>query len=287
MKGNISLQKGSEDKRNLAIGIFDSGVGGLTVVKEALRFLPNESIIYLGDTARVPYGNKSKDTVLQFTEEAISFFSSYGVKMLLVACNTASSLALPLLEDDYGFPIYGVIEAGVEEACKVSRTGRIGVIGTKATIKSGIYEKRLKQKGADIKVYSRPCPLFVPLIEEGWMEEPVAYKVCEKYLKDFKKEKIDVLILGCTHYPLMRNVIQYAVGDTVALIDSASAFVKKIKQILTKQDLNSVSGKVRHEFYVTDEPELFEELSILFLGNRVGSVTKIQLEGYKECIRFQ
>ena len=287
MKENISSQRGSEDKRNFAIGIFDSGLGGLTVVKEALRFLPNESIIYLGDTARVPYGNKSKDTVLRFTKEAVSFFSSQGVKMLLVACNTASSLALPLLEDDYGFPIYGVIDAGVEEACKVSRTGRIGVIGTKATIKSGIYEEKLKQRGTDIKVYSRPCPLFVPLIEEGWMEDPIAYKVCEKYLKDFKKEKIDVLILGCTHYPLMRNIIQYIAGDTVALIDSASAFVKKIKRILTEQDLSSVSGEARHKFYVTDEPESFEELSSLFLGNRIGPVTKIQLEGYKECIKSQ
>ncbi|MDP8234193.1 MAG: glutamate racemase [Candidatus Saelkia tenebricola] len=281
MKKHMFLQKDSKDRRNLPIGIFDSGLGGLTVVKEVLNFLPHESVIYLGDTARLPYGNKSEDTVLRFTKEAISFFSSKDVKILLVACNTASSLALPKLDDDYNFPIYGVIDAGVEEASKVTRVNRVGVVGTKATIQSGIYEKKLRKSSSNMEVYSKACPLFVPLIEEGWMEDSIAYKVSEKYLKDFKKEKIDVLILGCTHYPLMKTVIKYAVGDNVALIDSARSFAKKIKEFLSEQNLSADTAQSNCEFYVTDEPRLFRERSSLFLEKDIDFVTKINLEDYK------
>lgn len=284
MKENKYLQ--IENKHELAIGVFDSGVGGLTIVREILKFLPRESIIYLGDTARLPYGNKSTETVLRFTKEAIYFFLAKKVKMLLIACNTSSSLALPYLKDDYDFPIYGVIEPAIEEALRVTRINKIGVIGTKATIESKIYDKEIKQKRPEVEVYSHACPLFVPLIEEGWLTEPITYKIAEKYLFRFRDYKIDTLILGCTHYPLIKDVIKYAVGEGVALIDSGETFIRMIKELIVKTNLHK-RGTKKYEFYVTDEPQHFKNLSSLFLNEMVNEVIKIDLEDYKECIRFQ
>jgi len=268
------------DKRELPIAVFDSGVGGLTIVRELLNILPQESVIYLGDTARVPYGTKSKETVLRFTEEAISFFQDRGVKMLLIACNTSSSLALPELKRDYDFKILGVIESGVEEAVKVSRVKRVGVIGTEATISSAVYERELKELDPNIEVFSQPCPLFVPLVEEGWIDEPESYKIAAKYLKILKDKKIDTLILGCTHYPFMKRIIQYGIGEHVALIDSAKVFVKRVRRVLLEEDLLSANSDREYSFFVTDQPEKFRDFSQLFLGEDIGSVRKIDL---KEC----
>ncbi|MDP8216673.1 MAG: glutamate racemase [Candidatus Kaelpia imicola] len=268
------------DRRELPIAVFDSGVGGLTIIKEILNILPQESVLYLGDTARVPYGAKSAGTVKRFTEEAVSFFASKGIKMLLVACNTSSSLVLPDLSGDYGFKILGVVDAGVEEAAKVSRIKRIGVIGTEATISSGVYERKLKELDSDLQVFSKSCPLFVPLVEEGWIDEPESYKIASKYLKSLKDKKIDTLILGCTHYPLMKRVIQYGIGEHVALIDSAKAFVKKVREVLLSDDLLSRRDDKEYSFYVTDEPDKFNELSELFLGAAIGRVKRVDL---KEC----
>jgi glutamate racemase len=285
MNENTFLPQDLQDKSHLPIGIFDSGVGGLTIVKKILEFLPRESIIYLGDTARVPYGTKSQSTVLKFTNQAIHFFDARGIKMLLIACNTSSSLALPYLKDGYEFPIYGVIEPGVKEALKVTRVGRIGVIGTRATISSRIYETRLKQMREDVEVFSYPCPLFVPLAEEGWIEDPITYKVAERYLSNFKNCGIDTLILGCTHYPLIKNVIRHVIGEEVALVDSASTLVREIKYQLQRLGLENKDNTPRYEFYVSDEPEQFKKLGSLFLGREIDSVNRVDLEEYKECMR--
>ena len=266
------------DRRELPIAVFDSGVGGLTIVKEILNILPQESVLYLGDTARVPYGAKSAETVKRFTEEAISFFKPKGIKMLLIACNTSSSLALPSLREDYGFKILGVVDAGAEEAAKVSRIKRIGVIGTEATISSGIYERKLKELDPSLEVFSKSCPLLVPLVEEGWIDEPESYKIASKYLKSLKDKKIDTLILGCTHYPLMKKMIQYGIGEHVALIDSAKEFVRRVRKILLESDALSIKEEREYKFYVTDEPSKFKNFSELFLGNNIGSIEKIDLK---------
>ncbi len=286
MNENTYLPPDLPDRKKLSIGVFDSGVGGLTIVRELLKFLPHESVIYLGDTARVPYGTKSRSTVLKFTTQAIEFFTTKGIKMLLIACNTSSSLALPDLKSEFDFPIYGVIEPGIREALNVTRTGRIGVIGTRATISSNIYQKKLKALNPDVEVFSCPCPLFVPLVEEGWIDDPITYKVARRYLDNLKKEDIDTLILGCTHYPLIKDVIQYVMGKNVALVDSARAFAYEIKEELKKLDLeNDSNNNSQYEFYVSDEPEQFKQLGSFFLGKEISSVNRVDLEEYKRCMK--
>lgn len=286
MNENTYLPPDLPDRKKLPIGVFDSGVGGLTIVRELLKFLPHESVIYFGDTARVPYGTKSRSTVLKFTTQAIEFFTTKGIKMLLIACNTSSSLALPDLKSECDFPIYGVIEPGIREALNVTRTGRIGVIGTRATISSNIYQKKLKALNPDVEVFSCPCPLFVPLVEEGWIDDPITYKVARRYLDNLKKEDIDTLILGCTHYPLIKDVIQYVMGKNVALVDSARAFAYEIKEELKKLDLeNDSNNNSQYEFYVSDEPEQFKQLGSFFLGKEISSVNRVDLEEYKRCMK--
>ncbi|MCD6080156.1 MAG: glutamate racemase [Candidatus Omnitrophica bacterium 4484_49] len=285
MNGITYSPQDLQDKSRLPIGVFDSGVGGLTIVKEIMDFLPQESVIYLGDTARVPYGTKSQPTVLKFTTQAIEFFNTRGIKMLLIACNTSSSLALPYLKDGLDFPVYGVIDPGVSEALNVTRIGRIGVIGTRATISSRIYEMRLKQQRGEVEVFSYPCPLFVPLIEEGWIDDPVTYKVAKRYLDNFKRHGIDTLILGCTHYPLIKNVIRQVIGKHVALVDSARTLVREIKNKLKILNLENKGGSLRYEFYVSDEPEQFKKLGSFFLGREIKSVKRVELEEYKGCMK--
>ncbi|HDM08678.1 MAG TPA: glutamate racemase [Candidatus Omnitrophica bacterium] len=285
MNGITYSPQDLQDKSRLPIGVFDSGVGGLTIVKEIMDFLPQESVIYLGDTARVPYGTKSQPTVLKFTTQAIEFFNTRGIKMLLIACNTSSSLALPYLKDGFDFPVYGVIDPGVSEALNVTRIGRIGVIGTRATISSRIYEMRLKQQRGEVEVFSYPCPLFVPLIEEGWIDDPVTYKVAKRYLDNFKRHGIDTLILGCTHYPLIKNVIRQVIGKHVALVDSARTLVREIKNKLKILNLENKGGSLRYEFYVSDEPEQFKKLGSFFLGREIKSVKRVELEEYKGCMK--
>lgn len=260
------------------IGLFDSGVGGLTVARELIRLLPEERIVYLGDTARVPYGNKSKETVLEFSMENTLFLLRHNVKLIVLACHTSSSYALPFLARHFKQPILGVIEPGVEAALAASRSGRIGVIGTYATVSSAAYPKALRARGLKAKVFQAACPLFVPLAEEGWQEEPVAEQVARRYLKPLQAARVDTLILGCTHYPLLRRVISRVMGSRVTLIDSARQVALRAKRLLDELGLaaSGLNGRrPAHRFFVTDEPRHFEALSRRFLGMRLGDVRRL------------
>ena len=216
------------------IGVFDSGLGGLTVVKELIHHLPNERIVYFGDTARVPYGTKSGETIIRYSREIVRALLKHKVKMVVVACNTASSLALDVLKKEFDLPILGVIEPGAKKAMEVTRNKRVGIIATSSTVKSGKYAKKIVQLDKDIVVTSQSCPLFVPLVEEGWFDHAVTYQVAQQYLEDMKKKKIDTLILGCTHYPLLKGVLHNVMGPKVQLVDSAQEVALQVKELLTK-----------------------------------------------------
>ncbi|MBU2102694.1 MAG: glutamate racemase [Candidatus Omnitrophota bacterium] len=250
---------------NRPIGIFDSGLGGLTVLKEMERILPNEDIIYLGDTARVPYGNKSRSTIVKFSTENILFLLQKKVKIVVVACNTASALALEYLRGIFSVPIVGVIEAGARKAFQISANKRIGIIGTRSTIASGSYEKAILEWDDAIELYSKPCPLFVPLVEEGLLRGPVTRRLVAMYLKDLKAKKVDSLILGCTHYPLLKHEIGRYMGKT-HIIDSAQEVAVHTKETLQERNLLSSRKKPgKKGFFVTDEPRGFQKLARLFL----------------------
>jgi glutamate racemase len=218
------------------IGVFDSGVGGLTVLKQLVLRMPHERLVYLGDTARLPYGTKSKETVVKYSMRNASFLMEKGVKCLVVACNTASSLALEGLRERYSMPVIGVIEPGARKAASASRTRRVGVIGTLATVRSRAYEETIARYGGDIEVTSVPCPLFVALAEEGWVEDEVTYRVAERYLQPLQK-KIDVLVLGCTHYPLLKSVLSDVMGKDVLLVDSAEEAANEVAASLDASGL--------------------------------------------------
>jgi len=246
------------------------------VVKELMRQLPGEDIVYLGDTARLPYGTKSASTVIKFTLENILFLLKQGVKLIVIACNTASSLALPVIRRHFRIPIIGVIQPGAKEAVYATKTKCVGVIGTTATIKSRAYEIEIRRIDPQIKVISQACPLFVPLVEEGWLNQSVTLSVAREYLAPFKKTHIDTLILGCTHYPLLKAVIKKILGKNVTLIDSAKQVVEETKDVLYDEGL-SKGGRAcgKHIFYVTDEPEGFAHQAVRFLGYRLTSVKRI------------
>lgn len=259
------------------IGVFDSGVGGLTVVKELLRQLPNEDIIYFGDTARVPYGTKSNSTIIKFSIENILFLLKFKVKMIVVACHTSSSVSLPIIRRHFKIPILGVINPGAKEAVLLTRNNRIGIIGTRATILSGAYENEIKELLPAAKVFSQTCPLFVPLAEEGWTSGAITLNIARRYLTQFNKSNIDTLILGCTHYPLLKKAIQQAVGEKVRLIDPAFYTAKEIRNILVSHGLESSGGKKRNKikFFVSDEPRKFSLLGERFLGQKISTVKRI------------
>jgi len=257
-----------------SIGIFDSGVGGLTVTREIIRQLPYEDIVYFGDTARVPYGIKSKETVIRFSIENILFLLKQNVKLICVACNTASSVALPVMKHHFKVPIVGVITPGVREAVYASQNKRIGVIGTKGTIKSRTYENEIKQLDSSVKVFTMACPLFVPFVEEGWLNGKVVLEVAKSYLLPFKKARADTVILGCTHYPLLKPVIQEVLGKAVTLIDSAQQVAIEVKKILAAEGQLNSAHKVNHQFYVSDNPEWFSGLAKRFLGKPLKNVKK-------------
>lgn len=258
-----------------SIGVFDSGVGGLTVVKELIRQLPGENIVYFGDTARVPYGIKSKETVIRFSIENILFLLKQDVKLICVACNTVSSFALPVIKHHFKVPIVGVITPGVREAVYATQNKRIGVIGTKGTIKSRSYELEIKQLEPQAKVTAVACPLFVPFAEEGWLSGKVVLDVAKSYLKPLKDAGVDTVILGCTHYPLLKPVIRKVMGENVALIDSAQQVAVEVKKILAQEGLLNKNAKGRHKFYVSDNPEWFKELAKRFLGCPAKDVRKV------------
>ncbi len=258
-----------------SIGVFDSGVGGLTVVKELIRQLPNENIVYFGDTARVPYGIKSRETVIRFSIENILFLLNQDVKLICVACNTASSFALPVIKNYFRAPIIGVITPGVREAVYASQNKRIGVIGTKGTVRSRTYELEIKQLDPKAKVTAVSCPLFVPFVEVGCLSGDVVMSVARNYLEPLKKAEVDTVILGCTHYPLLRPVIQEVMGKEVTLIDSAKQVACEVKKILASEDLLNHGKGGNNSFYVSDNPEWFSGLAQRFLGKKLKNVRKV------------
>ncbi|MCK5392848.1 MAG: glutamate racemase [Candidatus Omnitrophica bacterium] len=258
--------------KNRAIGVFDSGVGGLTVLKEIEKLLPNENIIYFGDTARVPYGNKSKSTIVQFSTENILFLLKEKVKMVVVACNTSSSLALGYLKDIFKIPIIGVIEAGVNKALTVSLNRRVGVIGTKSTIDSKSYQNLIKSKDKKTVVFGKSCPLFVPLVEEGLLKGTLVNETISLYLSRFIKDKVDTVILGCTHYPLLKNPISDYLKN-VNIIDSAKEVAIHTKGVLAENDLlNCKNIRGEKVFYVSDETKNFANLAKLFLKRSIKTI---------------
>lgn len=246
------------------LGVFDSGLGGLTVVKQLQRVFPNLPIIYYGDTARVPYGTKSPKTVTHFSRQIIDFLIAQGVQAIVVACNTASAAAVPIVKHEYDIPIYGVVEPGAKAAFTNTETGRIGVIGTNSTIRTSVYKKAIQSLDSSLKVFSKACPLFVPLVEEGWENHPITKVVAQEYLKPLLENNIDSLILGCTHYPLLKETLRGILPPDIKVIDSGIAAANELAGKIT------ISGELEqpeYRYYVSDTPERFAELAERFLGS--------------------
>ena len=255
------------------IGVFDSGMGGLTVVREIMNQLPNESIIYFGDTARVPYGPKSPDTVLRYSREITSYLRSEGIKALVVACNTATAHALPALRREFDFPIVGVIQPGARAAVAATKSKRVGVIGTAGTIKSRAYEKEIRKLLPDVDLTAQACGLFVPLVEEGWLDTEPTRAIARNYLAPFVTAEVDTLVLGCTHYPLIKSVIGNAVGRDVRLIDSAHETAREAADVLRTTNLeNQTPDGARYRFIASDAPDTFLQLGQRFLGSAIDRV---------------
>ncbi len=248
-------------------------------MKEIFDKLPHENTIYLGDTARVPYGSRSPETVMRYSFENTRFLSSKDVKILVIACNTASSVSLSAVRNNFSVPVVGVIEPGAKAAAAATRKKRIGVIGTEATVRSSAYTLAIQAIDPTIDVFGIPCPLFVPLVEEGWTDGQITEMVADRYLAGMREKDIDTLVLGCTHYPLLKQVLSKLMGKGVTLIDSAIETAAEISTILAAQGLLNKTGKpVRHEFYVTDSPQKFLSVGERFLGRRIENIEKIQLE---------
>lgn len=255
------------------IGVFDSGIGGLTVVSALRRLLPAESIYYLGDTARVPYGGKSPSTVQRYSREMAALLLEANAKTIIVACNTASALALPLLQSELPVTVTGVIQPGAQAAAAATRNGHIGVIGTRATIKSGAYEHAIRELKPQARVTARACPLLVPLIEEGWLQSEVTDTVLMQYLQPLLDEEIDTLVLGCTHYPLLRPAIHRLLGDDVTLVDSAENCAHAMRDLLIREKLNASSNAPGElEITLTDPPDAFLDVAHRALGLEIGQV---------------
>ncbi len=259
-----------------AIGIFDSGVGGLTVMHELVALLPAESFVYLGDTGRYPYGDKSPETVTRYSLENAAFLIEKGIKLLVVACNAASSVALDALRAECRVPVVGVIEPGAKAAVASTSNGRVGVIGTEVTIASGAYTRALKRLRPQLEIYTRACPLFVPLAEEGWTDNEVTHATIALYLGSLRKSGIDALILGCTHYPLLKDAIAGFLGQGVRLVDSAEETAREVRETLKESGELRRRGRGVASFFVTDVPDRFIKVGRRFLGERVESAVRIE-----------
>lgn len=256
-----------------SIGIFDSGVGGLTVFRRVSECLPNEPVIYFGDTARVPYGTKSADTVIRYARSCVNILMERGVKFLVIACNTASAFALDTLQEELDIPVLGVVEPGAAAAAAATRNKRIGVIGTAGTIASGMYPLRIQNLAPDVQVFTKACPLLVPLAEEGWISGEVPSLTVRTYLGDLLEKGIDTLVLGCTHYPLLKDTIAEAVGPDIRLIDSAEATATVVAEVVQRLGMADCGGeKPEHRFLVSDAPENFARIGRRFLGYEIGDV---------------
>lgn len=273
---------------NRPIGVFDSGIGGLTVLKEIWSALPGESTVYFGDSGRTPYGTKSHDTIVNYSLQNMRFLLSRNVKMIVIACNTASAHAYDAVRTQAGVPVVEVITPGAAEAVKTTRTGRIGIIATRATVTSGIYRIAVEDEAGrvralgqhagnfnDLYIEQAACPLFVSLAEEGWWDSPISYLAAGEYLKDLKKNQIDTLILGCTHYPLLSHTIADVMGPGTTLVNAGASVAQKVAEVLGTNHLRNLSGtKAQHSFYTSDDPQMFEDVTAPFLGGDRPSGTK-------------
>lgn len=265
-------------KNNRPIGIFDSGFGGLTVMSAISKLMPKENLIYFGDTAHVPYGSKSKKIVTDFATKISKFLVKNNVKMIVIACNTASAFSLDYLKKIIKVPVIGVIKAGSVMAAQNTKNKKIGVIGTEGTVKSNAYAKEIKKYDNKINCFSKACPLFVPLVEEGWCKGKITEDVINVYLKDLTNKNIDTIILGCTHYPLLKNTIKKVIGNKINVIDSANAVALAVKELLTKNNLLKNSGKSSYKFFVSDGPEKFKNIGSKFFGKKILSVQKVEID---------
>jgi glutamate racemase len=281
-RGQQPFREEKEMDRNAPIGVFDSGVGGLTVAREIMRQMPMERLVYFGDTARVPYGTKSQDTVIRYSRQIIRFLQTKEVKAIVIACNTATACALETVEKDLDIPIIGVIHAGAKAAVEATKNGKIGIIGTEATIRSGVYTELMKQMNPDIEVTGKPCPLFVPLVEEGLLHDSVTDEIAGRYLAALKEKYIDTLVMGCTHYPLLRSTLGRLMGEDVTLINPAYETAMELRGLLKEKGLDcSETGEgEKYQFYVSDMAERFKDFATAILPGEVKETKKINIEEY-------
>lgn len=274
---------GINHKKTAPIGVFDSGVGGLTVAREIMRNLPKEDIVYFGDTARVPYGSKSKDNIIRYSRQIIHFLKTQDVKAIVIACNTASALALDAVKDELDIPIIGVVEPGARAALAETRTKRIGIIGTEATVRSSMYEKLIQAEDPEVEVIAKACPLFVPLVEEGFKKHKVMDEIIDYYLASLMEADVDTLILGCTHYPLLRSKIREYVGDKITLINPAYETAMDLKKILQAYDMENPHIEGEHgsySFYVSDAADKFKQFANTILPYDIDTTRQINIEEY-------
>ncbi|MBR5181076.1 MAG: glutamate racemase [Clostridiales bacterium] len=261
------------------IGVFDSGIGGLTVLREIWNVLPEESTIYFGDNARTPYGNKSRNTVIRYSLQNMKFLESKDVKMIVIACNTASAYAYDTLKDRSGVPVVEVVTPGAEATVRATKNGKIGIIGTKATISTGVYKQAvescaLRQGMKNIEIYQKTCPLFVPLAEEGWWDNDIARLTAKEYLTPLKEAGIDTLVMACTHYPLLTKIIAETMGEGITLVNTGAAAAAVVRDMLNKDGKTAEgAGSPKREFYTSDEPQMFENIAAPFLGEGLPSGT--------------
>lgn len=266
--------------RNQSIGVFDSGLGGLTVLKEIEKVLPNENIVYFGDTARVPYGSRSSETVTKYTFQSINFLLENNIKAIVIACNTASARSLELAQQRYNIPILGVIKPGAKGAIEATKNNKIGIIGTAGTISSKAYEKEILKVDKSVEVHSVACPLFVPIVEEGWADTDVAELTAKKYLSCFDSTDIDTLILGCTHYPILYNTIKKATKNGINLINPAVETALELKNLLEEKDLIRLDNKTENKYFVSDVPDKFQKIGESFLNKSFDDISKIEIQKY-------
>ena len=270
-------------KRTAPVGVFDSGVGGLTVAREIMRQLPNENIVYFGDTARVPYGSKSKDNIIRYSRQIINFLKTKNVKAIVIACNTASALALDVVREEIDIPIIGVVEPGARAALEVTQTKKIGVIGTEGTIRSAMYEKIIQGRDPEAEVIGKACQLFVPLVEEGFAKHKVTQEIIDYYLSSLLDTDIDSLILGCTHYPLLRSRIREYVGDRITLVNPAYETAMDLKKLLKDSNLENTGEeqeRAAYSFYVSDAADKFKQFANSILPYDIETTKQINIEEY-------
>jgi len=278
----MKLQKNWHCDNNAPIGVFDSGVGGLTVAREIMRQLPAENMVYFGDTARVPYGSKSKNNIIRYSRQILRFLEQQHVKAIVIACNTASALALDVVCEEFNVPVIGVIEPGARAAVQTTANKKIGVVGTEATIRSEMYTKFVNGMDAGVTVIGKACPLFVPLVEEGFAKHKVTDEIIDYYLASMKCSGVDTMILGCTHYPLLRSKIKTYMGEAITIVNPAYETAMDLKQLLTEKNLTNAGqeGSTSYEFYVSDAADKFKEFANSILPYDIAATKQVNIEDY-------